>query len=171
MQGKLQERYVFYIKATGDIEAALQSLALIPKTDDNYIKAALIRDAIVSYCRPFTRNDTVFPHSRTVIKKGQKKKKVSKQLWLPHSFVPPRKRVLQRKVMWARNKLIAHSPLKEREPRLALLGGQFFVTMKGFYYKELISLEAPLKGLCQTMLNKLTRSLQRRGCTIKKLVK
>ncbi len=51
-----QEKYVFRHLSLIDMERVEQSLSLLGKTDDPYLKEILFRDAVISYVKPFTDN-------------------------------------------------------------------------------------------------------------------
>lgn len=140
------EKYVFYRYAHSDIELALKSLSLVCGCVNNYIIAALIRDAIISYSRPFINNKGIYR---------------PQGLNLPLSFVPTTKKALHQKILNLRNSIFAHTDLKPKNPKLGKIGDSYIITSKGFYHEELISYVTPLSELAKEVLIELETQMKK----------
>ena len=53
MHNKIEEQYVFYRMASGDIHLAKTLCDLIESQTNQDVKYSMIRDVIIIYCRPF----------------------------------------------------------------------------------------------------------------------
>jgi hypothetical protein len=115
-----QERYIFYDLAHGDMIRTKNNIARAAKLDDKQLVDVLCRDAIISYCRPFSHNNGKF---------------IPRNLVVPESFIPRTLRARHKAILSARNDLIAHLDLSKQS---AALGPDLSYSVKGY---ELMSFE------------------------------
>lgn len=94
-----EELFVLYILAHGDMIRVRKNVEYIKNTSDEFLLDVLRRDAILSYCRPFSANRGVFK---------------KRNLAIQNSFVPKHLRAKHDALMVARNQLISHMDLSEQ---------------------------------------------------------
>ena len=132
----IEERYVLYRLAMVDMERVQRCIGLAESSSDNFIAESLIRDAVVSYIRPFSGNKGVFQ------KKG---------LNLPLSSVPSQLRQEHAMVENCRNNLVAHMDLTVQNVKLERyeINGEkhFPFTVTGYERLHLSGLVEPLRKL------------------------
>lgn len=97
-----EEFYVFLRFSDGDVSQAIQALDHIAKTDIEFIRLSLLKDAAISYCRPFK------------ISRGTIKKKLK----LNTSLIPPTLLKLHEELIALRDQVFAHSDLDIRAAEL-----------------------------------------------------
>lgn len=135
MHNKNEEQYVFYRMALGDIQSARRVCDLASKQADNEIKCSMIRDAIVTYCRPWSRCNGKFGHRKL-------DKQISDQLNVD----------IHEKLMQWRDQIIAHSDIDVRDPKLHYWtrGNIFPIVLKGFYASDMPK-EEEIKSICEKL--------------------
>lgn len=137
-----QEQYVFRHLSLIDMERAQKSIEIMGASDDEYIKEALFRDAVVSYVKPFSGNRGEH------IKKGLKLKK---------QIIPKNMKNTHKEIENIRNQLFAHNDLEQQDIKFGL-GSSFSV--KGYERVFFSHLAEPLKDLAaavhSNLLNEMT---------------
>jgi hypothetical protein len=103
METSEEERWVFLFLALADMEMAIRSISTLPKTTDPWSVTTLARDAVVSYCRPFTS-------CRGVVCRKHK--------LVPERHVPDSERDFHQELMSYRDRVFAHSDLRPLKPEL-----------------------------------------------------
>jgi len=103
MKNLLEEEYVLSRMATGDFDQAKRSLLMVKRYKRPEVIIALIKDAIISYSRPFSSN-----------RGGFRKKKLK----IGNDVIPNDQRKFHNKILMIRNNLVAHTNLKYRNPKL-----------------------------------------------------
>jgi hypothetical protein len=149
MKDHIEERYVFYRLSLVDMDSALRSLSYLPSAADSHIKRILIRDAAVSYMRPFSDNKGIYQESGLVV---------------PESLVPGALREAHRNVKKYRDKLFAHMDLDYQNPHLEsfVIDGQkhFPFTVRGYEGYELGDLAESLERLADTVKKILHKEIK-----------
>jgi len=132
-----EEQYVFYRMALSDIQSAKRVCDLALKQTDNELKYSMIRDAIVIYCRPFSRCNGKFGSHKL-------DKHISDQLDLS---------IHRRLIQW-RDQIIAHSDIDVRDPKLHcwtnLRGNTYPIVFTGFYGSNMPK-EEDIKSICEKL--------------------
>ena len=105
MKNTNEEYYVFLRACENDFRVALKSYLLVNEQEFGYPQLVYIRDAVVSYGRPFTTNRGVH----------------TKKHRLEEGIIPKAYLNLHSEIIRLRNTLFAHSDLKERNPDLCKL--------------------------------------------------
>jgi len=124
MKNETEEKYVFLRTCTSDFHMAEKSLLLMADFESGYIQFVLLRDAVISYGRPFSENrgKHISPHRLSI------------------EFVPDEYSQLHSDILRLRNTLFAHSDILAKNPKLALLGATdpiFAISHKGNYFSEM----------------------------------
>ena len=99
---RIEEWYCFLTLAHGDLIQARDSLKAACSPEHRALSAALARDAVICYARPFSK------------RKGEKASYELKGRWIPAA-----KRELHSDLIRIRKGFIAHTDLRERKPRAA----------------------------------------------------
>ncbi len=119
------EQYQFYRLCDIDLDTAIHTLKILKRYKKADVRNAILRDIIVTYARPFSKN------------KGHKIPNHK----LPDKFVPLQKKDLHKELIYLRNKLFAHTDLPYKNPRVAKWDfGQYKrypMSFRGFEYKKL----------------------------------
>ena len=123
------ELYKLYRLYSMDFDMAIRTLAVLkryPKSSNRYrllqeIRYSLLRDAVVSYARPFSGNRGVLFKSHS----------------LPLKLVPREFRQLHSQLMTLRSQLFAHTDLSYRNPKVMQLGRLFPISVRAFDYESL----------------------------------
>ena len=118
------ERYKFYRLCNHDFESSMNiaKMLLGSYTFNNIIRAALLRDIIISYVRPFADC------------KGQRKP--SWQLKVSE-MVPKPDRHFHKTLVDLRNQLFAHTDLAAKDPHIAAVGRAIWMSFKSYDYTSL----------------------------------
>jgi hypothetical protein len=150
MDSLQEEQYVFHRFAHGDVNKALMCLDRIEGQNDGFVSWCLLQTAVIAYCRLF---------AECKISKGR-------SLRLASRFVPREGKTLHGRLISWRNKIIAHSDLELREPKLHGWTGQngttFGVVFRGFYSDELMGELVCIKDLFRSVLTGLAHDLDER---------
>lgn len=131
MKNETEENYVFLQLCDSDLESAFRSHSLASQTELGYELLVFLRDAVVSYGRPFSRNRSIHRKNRT----------------LGLEYVPIEYLDLHNHILSLRNTLFAHSDLTAKEPTLTFLGmnkPKITVSYKNNYLSDI---EEGLKNL------------------------
>ena len=97
-----EERYVFLRLCEKDLLGAVSVLRMIRRYKRADVKQALLRDGIVSYARPFSKNRGL----------------LLGDLRLGVPMVPENSRPLHKELMDYRNQVFAHTDIEAFKPRL-----------------------------------------------------
>jgi hypothetical protein len=106
MKDECEEKYVFYNLATADLDEAAGCLDAIKKYKRGLTRTTMVKNAIIAYSRPFMEC------------KGTN----NKIHRLKIKVVPKEYRTLHKKVLQYRNRIIAHTDLVFRNPKLVKYG-------------------------------------------------
>ena len=98
-----KERYAFIHLSIVDMSRAISSIELLSLQDNEHIRDALMRDAVISYAKPFSSNKGVISKHR---------------LRIDDSYIPTESLSEHKAVIAARNKLIAHVDLDGQNPQV-----------------------------------------------------
>ena len=138
MKDETQEQYIFFRFAIQDFYECAETLELLESSDNNEVKLALFKAAVVAYARPFSGNQAVH----------------KKQNWrLDENWVTDLK--VHEVAIEYRSKLFAHSDISYRVPHLAKIGNRFPISMRGTYFEKYMELVAPLAKLSKKMISVL----------------
>jgi hypothetical protein len=137
-----EDKYVFHVSfATAYLNCAQRSLDLLKKhMKTSELCMPLIRDSIVAYAVPFSNNDGRLTNNKCR---------------LHESFIPASLKVIHEKICHHRDKIVAHSDLAPRNPRVGTIGIQ--LKGAGYYwtdYQKLIPEFGKLIIAVQKNLNK-----------------
>ena len=102
IDSKVVERYKFYRLCDIDFDTASHALRLLARYKRLNIRFLIIRDAIISYARPFSGNKGLSGSS----------------MILPVKFVPKHFNDLHVELMNLRNRAIAHTDLDFIDPKV-----------------------------------------------------
>lgn len=138
MKNLIQEKYVFWRFAIQDFHECSDTLALMQHTNNNGIKMALFKAAVIAYCRPFSGNEASFKDQKWKIDEN----------WVHDKDLHQRMKDL-------RSKLFAHSDIPFRGPTLGKIGEINSISMKGFYFETAMDFVQPLDCLSKSMLARL----------------
>jgi hypothetical protein len=135
-----EEFYVFLRFADGDISQALMALDHIPLSAPEFVRLCLLKDAAISYCRPFKR-------SRGAIKKCLK---------LDDSFVPPSMIKLHNELLNLRDQVFAHTDIDVRSAVLHYWSRApkpiFSIQFKGYDYPQFLTRTEEMRTLFNSVL-------------------
>ncbi len=107
MKDACEEKYIFYIFAIADMDEASGCLNAIKQHKRGLTSTTMVKNAIIAYSRPFTKCKGI-----DNIKKYP----------LGIKVVPKNHRDLHKKVLDYRNRIIAHTDLDFRNPKLVKYG-------------------------------------------------
>jgi len=142
MDNKLEEEYVFYRNATGDLTEAVSSLKMINRYKRQIAISALMKTAIIAYSRPF----------KTC--KGKYGRYKIKDSIIPNNFT-----ALHQKIIKYRDQIFAHHDIPIRKPTLHKWQmknkTRYPITFKGFYAKDFSHEINNMKQLIKELLNLL----------------
>ena len=102
MNNKHEEEYVFYNLAIADFYEASGCLDAIKQYERGLTRTTMVKNAIIAYSRPFTKCNG----------------KHTKKHCLKIEIVPKHYRSLHKKILQYRDKIIAHTDLDFRNPKL-----------------------------------------------------
>ncbi len=143
MQDKVEQGYVFLRFAAADIDQARRSLAMISRYRRGDVIAALVRDAVIAYARPFVKSRG--PFGENILKPGD--------------VVPRDQRPLHHRAIIARGKVVAHTDLGPLAPALGRLGekpNHFYpIRLRTGPSTELTSLARELPDLINAVYDRL----------------
>ncbi len=125
---KTQELYAFFHLSLIDMERVAASLDKRCQTADTYLQEVLLRDAVVSYARPYSRN------------RGE----INTSLRLGECFILESLKDCHSEIIECRNKLFAHNDLKGQGLQFGP-GTSFSVA--GYETVHIDHLVAPLRRL------------------------
>lgn len=123
------ELYKLYRLYSMDFDMALHTLGILrkyPKGTNRYrllqeVRYCLLRDAVVSYVRPFSGNRGILYPAHS----------------LKESFIPKKFLGLHKKLIQLRLQLFAHTDLAFKDPKVVQLGKFFPISIKAFDYESL----------------------------------
>jgi len=142
MKNAFEENYVFYRLVSTDLDEAYRSLHDIRRYKRGSIVMVLIKNAVISYARPFMQCKGKYRNDYRLCEKR---------------FVPPKYRKLHKKILNYRNQVFAHTDIGVREPGLGKLnlGTAMLYPIrlkgKGFYYEDYLTLVDEMKELILTV--------------------
>ncbi|AGH42734.1 hypothetical protein [Paraglaciecola psychrophila] len=138
MKDETQERYVFFRFAIQDFFECAETLELLESSDNNEIKMALFKAAVIAYARPFSGNKAVH----------------KKHNWrLDENWVTDLE--VHRLAIEYRSKLFAHTDIPYLSPSLAKIGNRLPISMRGTYFEKYMELVEPLAMLSKSMISVL----------------
>lgn len=142
-----EQFYVFLRFADGDISQALMALDHLPEIEAHFLRVCLLKEAAISYCRPFKKSNGTFPG---VLK-------------LDNNFIPCGHKDLHKELIDLRDKVFAHTDIDIRLPILHCWTHNpkpvFMITFKGYDYPHLLNRSDEMKSLFNGVL-KLIRDKQ-----------
>lgn len=126
MHDKQEELYVFLRRAQSSMEEVILLCQLALKQTDDAVKYSIIRDTIVTYCRPFK-----FCYG-----------KLGGPYSLDEKFLDQTVTDVHAELMGWRDKIIAHSDIDVLDPKLHCLttpqGRKTYpITFRGFYAEDM----------------------------------
>ena len=101
-QDEAEEWYVFLRLCEHDLDSARSSIRMIKCYREEGVKLALIRDVIISYARPFSKN----------------RGRITEEHRLKDSFVPMEHKALHDDLLRFRDQVFAHTDIKAHDPTL-----------------------------------------------------
>jgi hypothetical protein len=139
-----EEYYVFLRFADGNISHALMALDHIQKTDIEFVRLSLLKDAAISYCRPFKQSCGSF-------NKNLKP--------LDNSFVPSTLIKIHKELLDLRDQVFAHTDLDVRSAVLHCWTSDpspiFPIQFKGYDYPQLLSRTEEIRSLFNNVLTNI----------------
>jgi hypothetical protein len=136
-----QEQYVFKHLSLIDMERTQRSIEKVEISDDEYIKEALFRDAVVSYIRPFS---------------GNRGEHVKRGLKLKQDGIPENLKSVHKEIEDIRNQLFAHNDLEYQNVQF---GPETSFSVKGYEKVFFCHLAEPLKQLAEAIHKKLMQEM------------
>lgn len=104
-----------------DMERAERSVDYLLRSEDKYLKAALFRDAVISYAKPFLSN---------------KFRDGTKGLRISTNHVPSELKNFHDEILALRDELVAHTDMTRQRPVIEKyedkIGHNFSMTIKGY---------------------------------------
>jgi 6-phosphogluconate dehydrogenase len=143
MKDITQERYVFWRFATQDFFECAETLELLENCEDNEVKMALFKAAVVAYARPFSGNKAVHKEQNWHINEN----------WV--TDIETHKLAIE-----YRSKLFAHTDITYRSPNLSKVGNRFPISMRGTYFEKYMELVEPLSSLSKKMISVLIDNIK-----------
>ena len=138
-----EEFYVFLRFADGDISLAQMALDHLPSVATDFLRLCLLKDAAISYSRPFKKSRGTF----------------SKSLMLDENYVPVHLKSLHKELITFRDQVFAHTDIDVRSPVLhCWTRGQkpiFPIQFKGHNYPQLLAHEHDIRSLFEAVLKVL----------------
>lgn len=129
-----------------DMERAQQSVEYSHRANEKALKAALFREAVVSYAKPFSSNR---------YSDGKKGLRISE------NHVPKEMMIIHNQVLALRDKFIAHTDMAEQRPIVEKFknekGYDYSVVITGYETIDLDELIDPLFKLAQSVHKSLCR--------------
>lgn len=142
LQDLAEEQCVFHRLANQDFQEAELTIERILQVEDKIIQHALIKVAVVSYARPFSKNFGVHKSYRLPAKE----------------YVPREMYDLHKKMMIHRNQVFAHTDITARSPQMARFKGRegfvYPMSFRGFPPDEFLPLVPQMKGLVKSVMEK-----------------
>tara|TARA_R110001592_G_scaffold229740_1_gene486407 strand:+ start:1693 stop:2166 length:474 start_codon:yes stop_codon:yes gene_type:complete len=137
-----------------DMERVILSIDCISGTESPHIKAALFRDAVISYAKPFLKN---------------KFSDNSKGLCISTNHVPKNLKSVHKEVLDLRNELIAHTDMAIQNPEISRYKDEigemkYWVSVTGYRTIHKEYLLKPLQALAEAVQIELINS---RGTMVK----
>lgn len=127
-----------------DLQEALLTLRLLKGLRRPHTKFCLLRDFVVSYCRPFSENRAPLVRKHRLGKR----------------FVPVHHRKLHDELLTLRSQVFAHSDFEYHRPRVARWqtpkGPVYPMTIRTATYTDLLSRVADLRELAEGVQRSLT---------------
>lgn len=136
-----EEFYVFLRFADGDMSQAQMALDHLSKVEGDFLRLCLLKDAAISYCRPFKKSRGVF----------------NKSLRLDESYVPVHLKGLHAELIDLRDQVFAHTDIDVRSPALHCWTREpkriFPIQFKGHSYPQLLGREQEMRSLFNAVLD------------------
>ncbi|MBL8756739.1 MAG: hypothetical protein JNK15_25810 [Planctomycetes bacterium] len=142
-----QQRYEHYLflRLYGiDFDRARDALTQVDRTDVLHLREAMLRDAIVSYCRPFSGNQGA---------KGRHRLRAD-------DCVLKSERPLHDELIGLRDQLFAHSDLTYHDPKAMSVGANIMMTFKEADYDSLLPRTAQLRQLIDSVAQHVEREVR-----------
>ncbi|BEQ15764.1 hypothetical protein [Desulfoferula mesophila] len=144
---KQYQKYLFYKVYTIDFDTALRTLRVLSRYRKNDVRYCLLRDIVITYCRPFSKNKGSNFHNSLRSKK-----------FVPQIFLP-----FHTELMAVRNQLFAHTDLTYYRPQVVNWStpGQirFPMAFKGYDYAKLNARVSEIKKLVNSVAQKLQNEI------------
>lgn len=148
MEQNIIEKYEFYRLYSIDLDTAKHSLQVLKRYRLKDVRFCLLRDIVVSYARPFTKN------------KGEK---IPKHTLTP-KVVPKHLRPLHDELIDARNQLFAHTDYTYRRPKTVNWSTSerkwFPMSFRGYEYDKLDRRVAEIETLIRAVTGNLCREIE-----------
>ncbi len=146
MSAKHDDQLALAHLALIDMERVKRSIGYLQETDDKGVRAALFRDAVISYAKPFTSNR---------YSDGKKGLRISE------NHVPKELLNIHKELVALRDELVAHTDMTLQKPVIEKfndeVGDNFSVTVLGYETIHKDHLIEPLLKLAQSVYNGLLR--------------
>jgi hypothetical protein len=125
------EKYAFLRLYEHDFEMALQTIKTLGDHENNSVRYPLLRDIVVTYCRPFTESNGIG---------------INKDFHGVKKFPNDQMKLLHSKLLTLRKELFAHTDLTYKNPKISNWSTDerkwFPMSIKGYDY-ELLNNELP----------------------------
>jgi hypothetical protein len=149
-QTKRMDRYLSLRLSEHDMEQCCHSINMATALNDNRLIYPLMRDAVVSYCKPFSGNKG----------RGGVKRSLSMKEWVLKEHWE-----LHRQLIEVRNLSFAHSDLEAKNPNLAMSnnGVKVHVMMSfvGVQFEEFSKQKALIYSMAKGLQNRLWAELEK----------
>ena len=143
------EKYAFLRLYEHDFEMALHTLKVLRRCRNNEVRYALLRDIIITYCRPFTES---------------KGKEIKKHHFGFSKFESESMGNLHKKIIGLRNSLFAHTDLSFKNPQIANWSTNekkwFPMSFTGFDYVQLDNETLEIESLIKYSKKRLLEKIQ-----------
>ncbi len=141
------EKYAFLRLYDQDFEMALHTIKVLKRYRKSDVRFPLLRDIVVSYCRPFTESRGI----------GIKKD------FLDNRFPDEEMEELHEELLKLRKQLFAHTDLSYKQPKISNWSTEqkkwFPVSFKGFDYQALDSKLPKIQRLIQCTQSNLREKI------------
>ena len=129
-----------------DMERVQKSIEFLRGTDDKYLKAALFRDAVISYAKPFSNN---------------RYSNQTKGLRISDSHIPKELMSAHKEILALRDELVAHTDMTIQKPKIDKyqddIGHNYSLSVSGYETIHKDHLIEPLLKLAKAVHSGLMR--------------
>ena len=140
---KEKEQYHFFRLCSIDLDTAKHILRVLKRYRRKNVRYCILRDLVVTYCRPFSGNRGIEIKKHT----------------LPNKFVPQHLRSLHDELIDFRNRLFSHTDFTYRGPKVLNWSTEsykwFPMQFRGFDYDKLDKRVAKITKLVQAVESNL----------------
>jgi hypothetical protein len=145
--GLTEEQYKFHKLAGYDLQNAELALERIPTCNDRFIQHALIKDAVISYAKPFFNSQGTYRNNYQLSSK----------------FVSKEFKDLHKTILSSRKEVFVHTDLTARTLEIARIKGKieymYIVSVHGLSPDEFLPLIPKMKELVKSVRDKNNQAM------------